>query len=324
MSDDDRITSLRADQVGVRLDTWLAARLPEQSRTAIQTLIKAGQVKVNGHPQKSSYRLEADDLITLEVPATPTDAGLVAQAIPLKVLHEDDDILVIAKPPGLVVHPAAGHEDGTLVNAILHHVPDLLSIGGERRPGIVHRLDKDTSGVMVVAKHDRALRELQSQFRGRTVTKHYLALLEGRINPVNGHISAPLGRHPVDRKRQAVLTQADIDAGRARTAETEYETVAQYSVPLLTGEGRGTFVLVRAKLMTGRTHQLRVHFAWCGHPIVGDPIYGLRRQRLASPRLFLHAQTLGFRAPSGEWLQFVEPLPDDLQSVLDRLGRQSE
>lgn len=321
-----RVVRLRVDEGGhgQRLDRWLAAQLPDHSRSTLQRWIKEGAATVGGHPARAGQRLTAGDDVAIILPDAPVETGLAAEAIPLDIPYEDADILVVNKPAGMVVHPAPGHSEGTLVNAILHHCPDLAGIGGERRPGIVHRLDKDTSGVMVVAKHERALRYLQAQFRTRQVQKEYLALVEGKLTPQEGRISAPLGRHPVDRKRQAVISPTASGGTRSREAVTGYRVEAMFAAPLHNDQGIGHFSLVRALPLTGRTHQIRVHLAWRGHPIVGDPIYGLRRQRLAVPRLFLHAARLSLRLPSsGEDREFLAPLAQDLQVVLDRLVRES-
>jgi 23S rRNA pseudouridine1911/1915/1917 synthase len=221
----------------------------------------------------------------------------------------------------MVVHPAPGHEGGTLVNAVLHHCPALEGVGSERRPGIVHRLDKETSGLILVAKNDRAHRDLQAQFKARTVEKEYLALVEGHIEPAQGRINAPIGRHPTDRQRQAVLPPDPITGQpRGRSAITEYRVLGYYTAPVHDGSGIAHFSLVSAKPQTGRTHQIRVHFAWRKHPLVGDRIYGYKRQRLPLDRHFLHAHRLQFRLPSsGEERTFVAPLPNELQRVVDVL-----
>ena len=305
-----------------RLDRWLAAQLPEHSRSVIQRWIKEGGVHVNDSSARANQRLNSGDRVTVRIPEIVRSVAASPEAIPLQFLYEDQDIVVINKPAGLVVHPAPGHSGGTIVNAILHHVPDLAGIGGEMRPGIVHRLDKDTSGTMVIAKHEGALRSLQNQFKSRKVEKNYVALVEGKIEDDKGSIVAPIGRDSRDRKRMAVILSEGQGALKARPAITEYQVLARYVVPLQNDQGRGTFTLVQAHPITGRTHQIRVHFAWLGHPIVGDPIYGLKRQRLPSPRLFLHAARLAFHLPgSGEWMAFSAPLPDDLQRVLDKLDQ---
>jgi 23S rRNA pseudouridine1911/1915/1917 synthase len=307
-----------------RLDRWLARQLPEHSRNVIQRWIKEGNVVVNDAPARANQRLAPGDRIDLLVPESPRATELAPEEIPLSVLYEDQDIIVIDKPAGLVVHPAPGHAGGTLVNAILHHVPDLTGIGGEVRPGIVHRLDKDTSGTIVIAKHESALRNLQAQFKSRKVEKRYIALVEGKLGEDQGRIVAPLGRDPRNRKRQAVILGDSTSSLTARAATTAFKVLAHYTVPLHNDLGRGNFTLVQVHPITGRTHQIRIHFAWLGHPLVGDPIYGLRRQRLNSPRLFLHAASLAFTLPStGQWVEFSAPLPSELQDVLQHLEQVS-
>ena len=299
-----------------RLDRWLAEQLTQHSRAAIQRWIADGLVLVDGQSAKASLKVEADQQVTVHIPA-PADTELQAEEIPLSILYEDADLLVVNKPAGLVVHPAPGHSGGTLVNAILHHCPDIIGVGGEKRPGIVHRLDKETSGLIVVAKNDRSHRFLQRQFAARTVHKEYLALLEGRIDPPKGRITAPIGRHPVERKRQAVLPiDAQTGKSRGREAITEYQTIAIYHTRLVSGLS-AHFSLIQANLLTGRTHQIRVHCAWMKHPVVGDTLYGYTRQRLSLDRHFLHAHKLRLRLPSGEEREFVAPLPPELQALLD-------
>jgi 23S rRNA pseudouridine1911/1915/1917 synthase len=257
------------------------------------------------------------------MPAQKPVATLAPQPIPLDIIYEDDDLLVVNKRAGMVVHPAPGHTDDTLVNAVLHHCPDISGVGGEVRPGIVHRLDKETSGLIVVAKHDRAHRNLQAQWKARTVHKAYLALVEGRPDPAAGRIVAPIGRHPSDRKRQAVLPPDPMTGqARGREAVSEYHTLATFhSDP---GGSGGTYSLVEVVIHTGRTHQIRVHFAWRHHPVVGDTLYGYRRVRLPLDRQFLHAHILRFALPSsGEVREFVAPLPADLQRVLDGLQEEA-
>lgn len=273
---------------------------------------------------KAGQRLDVGQQVTVDTPPLPQEPALAAEEIALDIVYEDEDLLVINKPAGMVVHPAPGHSGGTLVNAVLHHCPEIEGVGGERRPGIVHRLDKETSGLIVVAKNDRAHRFLQAQFKDRTVFKQYLALVEGRVTPPRGRISAPIGRHPTDRKRQAILP-ADPSTGESagREAITDYAVLAVYSAPgSATGTASTVFSLVSAELLTGRTHQIRVHFAWRKHPIVGDTIYGTRRQPLPLDRHFLHAHRLRIRLPrDGAEHEFVAPLPAELQAILDRLER---
>lgn len=318
------LTTTDADS-GQRLDRWLTEQLPAQSRSTIQRWIKEGHVQVDGAAARASHKLETGQQISVVIPQVVDVPDLEAQALPLTVLYEDTDLLVIDKAAGMVVHPAPGHEDGTLVNAILHHCPTLEGVGGERRPGIVHRLDKETSGLIVVAKHDRALQQLQAQFKARTVYKEYLALVEGRIEPAKGRINAPIGRHPVDRKRQAILP-ADAQSGSTsgRHAITDYYTQNVYTLPGQSSNMVARFSLVRVVLHTGRTHQIRVHLAWRNHPIVGDTLYGYRRSRLPLTRQFLHAHKLRLRLPSTEEeREFVAPLPGDLAAVLATLATEA-
>ena len=302
---EERTRSFVVEEGGQRLDRWLAERLPEHSRAEIQRWIREGRVLVNDTQLKASYRVEPGDVIVVRMPA-PRPSEIQPEPIPLDILYEDADLLVINKPAGMVVHPAPGraHRTGTLVNAILGHTT-ALAVGGEQRPGIVHRLDKDTSGVILVAKNDQALRALQAQFKARTVEKAYLALVEGEIPITHGRVEAPIGRDPRRRQRMAVVPE-----GKGRPAVTEFtvrERLSGYS-------------LLEVRPRTGRTHQIRVHLAYIGHPVVGDPVYGRRRRRLYCPRQFLHAYRLGFRLPgSGEWAEFTAPLPRDLAEVLDRL-----
>ncbi len=296
---------LQMSQAGERLDRHLSTHLPERSRAEIQRWIRDGNVLVNQLPAKPSQRLSVGDCILIVTP-TPKPSILTPEALPLDILYEDDDLIAVDKPAGLVVHPAPGHESGTLVNAILYHCPDLEGVGGVKRPGIVHRLDKDTSGIILVAKNDHAHRYLQTQFKERTIAKTYLALLIGQLEPRKGRIDAPIGRHPRHRKRMAV-----VPATRGRNAITEFEVEAYY----------GTTSLVSVHPLTGRTHQIRVHFASIGHPLVGDVIYGPKRDTYRLGRQFLHAHGLRFNRPSDDTkLNLVSPLPPDLQLLLDRLS----
>jgi 23S rRNA pseudouridine1911/1915/1917 synthase len=287
-----------------RLDVDIAEHVPELSRSAAQRLINDGKVLVNGRPEKASYRPTPGDKIDVELEAPPSLSAR-PEAIPLDVVYQDTDLAVIDKPAGMVVHPAAGHPGGTLANALVALFPSAGSAGPTVRPGIVHRLDKDTSGLIVVALSATAQQSLQRQIAHRTAKRSYLALVTGRPEPDSGVIDAPIGRDPKDRKRMATYGVAARDA---RTAFRVVETL-----PGVT--------LVEATLQTGRTHQIRVHFAAIGHPVVGDQVYGgesifgLRRQ-------FLHACYLALRSPTtGKDLEFRSRLPDDLASVLDRLRR---
>lgn len=328
-SQDVRHFTVPPTAAGQRLDRWLTDQFEEESRSAIQRWIADGLVTVDGkHPGKAGIPLEAEAVVEVVEPPAPVETALRPEDIPLNIIFEDDDLLVIDKPAGLVVHPGPGHATGTLANAVLHHCPKLEGIGGEKRPGIVHRLDRGTSGLIVVAKNDASMRLLQEQFADRTVYKEYLALLEGRVEPPRGRIDAPIGRHPTRRQRMAVLpapTGPGGTAGRgrqaagAREAVTEYECLQVYE-DLSSGQ-TARFSLVRAVLHTGRTHQIRVHFAWRQHPVAGDTEYGYKRPRLALKRPFLHAHRLGIRLPgTEEQRMFESPLPADLQHILDRLG----
>lgn len=313
---------ISAADAGQRLDRWLARVLPDQSRSEVQRWVKEGIVLVDGMTAKASHRLEPGQTVQVDLPPSKAPSQLQGEAIPLSIVYEDDNLLVIDKPAGMVVHPAPGHVAGTLVNAVLHHCPTLAGVGSERRPGIVHRLDKETSGLILVAKNDGAHRDLQAQFKARTVEKEYLALLEGRVAPPAGCINAPIGRHPTDRLRQAVLPADPVTGeARGRTAITEYHVVSLYTAPVRDGSGLAHFSLVRVHPLTGRTHQIRVHFAWRKHPVVGDTLYGYKRPRLRLERHFLHAHRLRFRLPgSGEERTFVASLPPELQEVLEGLG----
>ena len=299
------------DGDGVRLDRFLVSVLAEHSRSQIQRLIKDGHVQVGGRPAKANQAVKTGQLVAVHAPA-PIDPVPRPEALPLPILYQDEDLIVVDKPAGMVVHPAAGHESGTLVNALLHHVTDLSGIGGEKRPGIVHRLDRGTSGLMVVAKHDIAHEELARQFHDREVEKEYLALVWGEVQ-AGRRIDAPIGRDPGDRKKMSAR------ARRSREAVTRI-TKAQHFGRVLT--------LARVAIHTGRTHQIRVHLSAIGHPIVGDALYGGIHRRVQGDlravthldRPFLHAARLVFTHPTdGRRMEFESPLPDDLQRVLDEL-----
>lgn len=275
-----------------RLDRFLFTRIPALSRARIQCLIEAGLVRINGAIAKPSAKLRAGDLVEASDPPTPDPVSATPEPIPLSILYEDDDIVVLDKPPGLVVHPGAGHRSGTLVHALLHHCLHLSGIGGETRPGIVHRLDKDTSGCIVAAKNDVAHIALAKQFAGRSVTKIYLAIARGHPRKSQGRIEAPIGRHPIHRKRMAVVE-------RGRPAATDYRVLAFC----------GPHVLIECTLHTGRTHQIRVHLKHLGHPICGDREYGGPAD---FPRQMLHAWKLGFLHPrNARRLDFTSPPPPD-------------
>jgi len=297
----DKSYSLIADERDVRLDKYVCTKHPELSRTQVQRLITGGYITVNGKPAKPGLRLNIGDRIKLTIPPTPPQQ-LKPEAIPLKIIYEDDDLLVVDKPAGLTVHPAPGHPAHTLVNAILAHFPHLADIGDSLRPGVVHRLDKDTSGVMLVAKNSAAQTDLARQFKSHAVTKAYLALVKGKLTPENGIIEADIGRDPRNRKRMAVV------AG-GREARTEYRVVKYI----------GDYTLLEVMPETGRTHQIRVHLAAIGFPVVGDKVYGVKSPHLS--RQFLHASRLGFKLPSnGEYVEFESELPPDLEQALEAIG----
>lgn len=289
---------------GRRVDKVAAENLPKLSRTQVKRLIKAGRVTLNGEEIRPSQGVSPGDRLDVVIPP-PEPTGLIPEPIPLDVVYEDADVVVVNKPAGMVVHPAPGHPRGTLVNALLARYPD-IAVGGGRRPGIVHRLDKDTSGLLVVARHDVAHRYLVKQMKERTVLKLYLVLVKGHMPDWEGQIEGPIGRHPRDRKRMAVVSGG-------RPARTWYRAL----------EELGPYSLVEARLETGRTHQIRVHMAHNGQPVLGDPTYGRQAGALGLPRQFLHAYRLGFRLPSSEeFRQFEAPLPEELATVLARLRRQ--
>jgi 23S rRNA pseudouridine1911/1915/1917 synthase len=294
---------LGTSEASDRVDRVAAELIADLSRSQVQRLIEEGRVTLNGQPVRASQAVRTGDRLEVIIPA-PEPTDLIPEEIPLDIVYEDADIVVVNKPAGLVVHPAPGHPRGTLVNALLARYPN-LSVGGRLRPGIVHRLDKDTSGLLVVARHDTAHRSLVNQMKRRTVLKAYLVLVKGHMPAWEGMIDAPIGRHPKNRKRMAVVAQG-------RPSKTHYRVL----------EELGEYTLVEARLETGRTHQIRVHLAHSGQPILGDPTYGRQAGAMGLPRQFLHAYRLGFRLPeSGEYREFQSPLPEELAVVLDRLRR---
>jgi len=304
-----------AEQDGTRLDSFLTTALPDRSRSQIQKLIKDGLVSGPLKDVRPSSAVRAGQKYTIDLPA-PVAISAVAEDLPLAILFEDADVVVLDKPAGMVVHPAAGHDSGTLVNALLHHVDDLSGIGGELRPGIVHRLDRGTSGVMIVAKHDAAHQELARQFHDREVEKEYIALVWGLVQQ-GRRIDAPIGRDPSDRQKMSTR------ARRARSAVTR----------VIKAEHLKGVSLLHVAIATGRTHQIRVHLSAIGHPIVGDPTYGGVHRRVANDlravqrleRPFLHAARLAFTHPTdGRKMEFTSPLPEDLQSVVDDIRYRQE
>lgn len=308
---------------GRRLDTAIASHIPDCSRSLAANLIASQCILVDGRPRKPGYRVKFGDTIQGQIP-TPAPVDFDPEPIPIDIIYQDEQIAVINKQPGLVVHPAPGHAGGTLVNALLYHCPDLGAIGGEIRPGIVHRLDKDTSGTMVIAKNSAAHEELSRQFKAREVQKKYLALVYGEPSSDQGTIHLPIGRHPVDRKRMSTTTR------RGRDAETIWKVRERFA----------GITLLELTLKTGRTHQIRVHCAAMGHPVAGDPVYRPRKlftnlphilpnlspaviTALKSiPRQMLHAWQLGFTHPAEKtFLVFEAPLPPDMADVINTLRR---
>lgn len=296
--------TFKADEAsaGERLDTYLTLQGAGPSRSFLQKVIAGGGVFVNGRPARASYRLVAEDVVEVNLP-DPVPLDVLPQTIPIEVLYEDADLVVVNKPRGMVVHPAAGNFDGTLVNALLARCGRLSGIGGVIRPGIVHRIDKDTSGVLMVAKNDLAHVNLAAQLRKHTISRRYVAVAGGVIKADEGVINAPIGRHPSERKKMAVVPGG-------RPAVTHFSVIERFR--------RAT--LIEAELETGRTHQIRVHLAHVGHPLVGDPVYGTRNTFDMFPTQALHAMVLGFEHPrTGQYMEFTAPLPADMTALLERL-----
>lgn len=302
---------LQAEEfVGERIDKFLSCRLEEVSRSYIQKLIKEGHVSVNGKPVKANYKLGAGDKISVEIPEAK-EPDILPEDIPLDILYEDQDILVVNKPKGMVVHPAAGHYSGTLVNALMYHCKDSLSgINGVMRPGIVHRIDMDTTGSLLVCKNDEAHRILAEQLKEHAIRREYHAIVYGNIKEDTGTVDAPIGRHPTDRKKMS------INHKNGKQAVTHYEVLERF----------GNFTYIRCRLETGRTHQIRVHMASLHHPLLGDEVYG-PSSRPPFPGLkgqVLHAKILGIYHPAtGEYMEFDAPLPQYFVDLLQKLRRKS-
>ena len=294
---------LPVSESGVRADVFLSQAL-EITRSAAQKLLEQGLVTCGGGPVRKNDKTEAGTVYGVILPET-RETALVAQDIPLAIVYEDADVLVVNKPKGLVVHPAAGHEDGTLVNALLYHCGDTLSgINGERRPGIVHRIDMDTTGLLIVAKNDFAHQALSEQLKDHSLRRTYECIVRGGFREDRGTVDAPIGRHPVDRKRMAVTEK------NSREAVTHWEVLERF----------GQYTYLRCRLETGRTHQIRVHMAYINHPIAGDPLYGIKKPELGLTSQCLHARELTFVHPrTGETCTVSCPLPDEFQAALDRL-----
>lgn len=293
-----------ADAEGERIDRWVSAQLPDVSRSAVQKLISSGNISVNGASVSKSFVLHADDEVDVLLP----DAELLdvkAEDIPVDIVYEDDSLLVVNKPKGMVVHPAAGNYTGTLVNALLYHCKDRLSsINGVVRPGIVHRIDKNTSGLLIVAKTDTAHRLLAEQIKAHSFTREYEAVVCGHLKEHNGTVDAPIGRHPVDRKKMCVTDK------NSRNAVTHYEVIAEYPM----------YSHIRLRLETGRTHQIRVHMAYIGHPVLGDDVYGKAFKGIDGQ--CLHAKKIGFVHPqTGEYMEFDSDLPDYFADILKKINR---
>lgn len=302
-----KIIRPEADEVGLRTDVWLNGHLPDLSRSRIQALLKSGDITIGGESCKPHDKVSPGAVAEIVLPA-PEPVGTIPENIPLDVLHEDHDVIVVNKPPGLVVHPAAGHRSGTLVNALLFHCTDLAGVGGEVRPGIVHRLDKDTSGAMVAVKNDRAMAHLVDQFKTGRIHKEYLAVVFGQLSPPTGRVDTLIGRSVNDRKRMSSHPR------HGRPAVTHYEVVEQFD----------GFCLVRVRIETGRTHQIRVHMAHLKHPVLGDRQYAPRRTHCiggqAVGRQMLHSERLGFTHPSTQReMTFTAPIAGDMAVVLDVL-----
>ena len=298
-----RILEPEREKTGQRLDCYLSEAL-EVTRSAVQNWLEQGLVRVNGRPQEKNYRLREGDRIEAELPA-PAPCQAVAEDIPLDIVYVDDDLLVVNKPKGMVVHPAAGNPSGTLVNALLAHCGDSLSgINGVLRPGIVHRIDKDTSGLLIVAKNDFAHQGLAEQIKAHSFDRIYEAVVCGHLREAAGRVDAPIGRHPVHRKRMAVTDR------HSRQAVTHYETIREYP----------GYAHIRLRLETGRTHQIRVHMAYLGHPVAGDVVYGKPLPGLQGQ--CLHAREIGFRHPrSGAYLHFTSPLPAYFTAFLEQIAK---
>ena len=294
------------EDVGTRIDVFLAENMEDLSRSGVQKLIDAGEITLNGGKTKANYKLREKDVIDVVVPEAK-EVEILPEDIPLDILYEDADVIVVNKPQGMVVHPAPGHFSGTLVNALMFHCGDELSgINGEKRPGIVHRIDKDTSGVLMIAKNDMAHQSLAAQLAEHSITRKYNAVVYNGFNEDEGTVNKPIGRNPQDRKKMAVTEK------HSRHAVTHYRVL----------ERMEKFTLIEAQLETGRTHQIRVHMTYIGHPLLGDPVYGPKKQPISLDGQALHARVLGFIHPrTGEYMEFEAPLPPHFEALLERLRK---
>ena len=298
--------TIEAEMAGERIDRFLQAENAEMSRAKIQKLIQDGFVTVNHSVVKSNYKLRNRDVIEFTIPE-PTEVNIEAEDIALDILYEDADMIIINKARGMVVHPAPGNYTGTLVNALLYHCDDLSGINGELRPGIVHRLDKDTSGVMVAAKNDISHQSLALQIGEKTATRTYLTIVHGNIREDTGTVNAPIGRHPTDRKQMAVVEK------NSKSAVTHFRVLERF----------GQYTFLECKLETGRTHQIRVHMAYIGHPVVADPKYSRSKVPFAIVGQALHSAELRLKHPtSGEEMVFTAPMPIDMEKILHKLRSQ--
>lgn len=297
------IFTVEEQKVGMRLDAFLTESIEGQSRSYIQKLIEQNDILVNDKGCKSNYKLRKNDCIKVNIP-DPVPLEVKAEEIALDIVYEDQDIIVINKPQGMVVHPAHGNYTGTIVNALLSHCDTLSGINGVMRPGIVHRIDKDTSGIIVIAKNNEAHLSLSEQLKEHSITRCYNALVEGRVKNDTGTIETLIGRNPKERKEMAVVSQ------NGRKAVTHYRVLESFD----------SFTLIEARLETGRTHQIRVHMAHIGHPVVGDLVYGYKKQRFDTKGQLLHARVLGFAHPrTGKYMEFEAPLPDYFETILNKL-----
>ena len=287
---------------GVRLDVFLTGVYPAHSRSYFTKLIKDGNVLVDGKQEKAGVLLKADQEISVDFPED-VPLEVLPENIPLDIVYEDGDVILVNKPKGMVVHPAAGHTGGTLVNALLYHCNDLSGINGVLRPGIVHRIDMDTTGIVIACKNDASHKKIAGQLKAHSITRAYYALVHGGFTEDSGTIDLPIGRDPKDRKKMAVRENG-------KNAVTHYEVVTRYQ----------GYTLLRMKLETGRTHQIRVHMAHEGHPLAGDPLYGVKKEKIKSTGQCLHAYLLGFEHPSsGEYMEFSTPLPEEFRKILEGL-----
>lgn len=292
-----------------RIDKFLSAQLPEQSRSYLQKIIKEGSVLVNGSPVKASYRMDDQDEVTIDLPELK-EPEIEAENIPLDILYEDDDLLMVNKPKGMVVHPSAGHTTGTLVNAVMYHCKeDLSGINGVMRPGIVHRIDKDTTGVLVICKNDKAHNFVAEQLKEHSITRKYRAIVNGVIKENEGTVNAPIGRHPTERKKMA------INEKNGKHAVTHYRVLERFA----------NHTYIECQLETGRTHQIRVHMASLHHPLLGDTVYGSQKNPYHLEGQTLHAMVLGLIHPStGSYLEVTAPLPEYFQKLLKRFSAGQE